>query len=283
LSEYSQIRRSFHPRNLFLGYYVPYRHSIPLWELETDYYLHVKSGIGHFHSMKGYQRAFGVVEWNDEDDSEASVNEKSDASSSHTPSRTSRSNRQIDYSKQDLESSRIVKVQRRCKLQTQALSVWWKIAIQANIQRRMWMQLSRSPTEESILPPRFERLYRPEQLAQFDSFVARSWATPVRRTHPSQQFEGSDDEDGVLEFRRSISGRALPTPNQTKTLDIAIDKDSEGQGGFSLQSFVEESSFDLNVEPSRKMFLERHGIHDESSSGTSSQFSLKNVVVNLLC
>ena len=26
--------------NLFLGYYLPFRHTIPLWEMETDYYLH---------------------------------------------------------------------------------------------------------------------------------------------------------------------------------------------------------------------------------------------------
>jgi hypothetical protein len=35
-------------------------------------------------------------------------------------------------------------------------------------------------TEDSLLPPRYERLYQPEKMAQFDRFFARGWATPLR-------------------------------------------------------------------------------------------------------
>ena len=63
--------------NLFLGYYLPYRHTIPLWEMETDYYLHnnlhTSVGKGTSHSMETYERAFGV-EWT-EDDSSSRDNE----------------------------------------------------------------------------------------------------------------------------------------------------------------------------------------------------------------
>ena len=56
--------------NLFLGYYIPSRHTVPLWELESDYYLHnfhVKSGRGSLQAMKLYQRTFGT-DWDDEDE-----------------------------------------------------------------------------------------------------------------------------------------------------------------------------------------------------------------------
>jgi hypothetical protein len=262
---------------------VPYRHTVPLWEMETDYYLHnfhVKTGKGTLHSMKGYQRAFGVVEWNDEDDGELSANEKRSSSSAIAASRLARPNGPLarsspansnDSLKQEGES-RIAKVQRRCRLQNHALSAWWKIAIQSNIQRRMWMQLSRSPAEESLLPPRFERLYQPEKMAQFDRFFARSWATPVRRTHPAQQSEGSDDDEDTSEFRRNISGRSLPTQKQAKPFGSATDW---VPGGSSLQSFVENYGFDPLVEPSMKMFIERHGISDQSSSSKYSWFWIR--------
>ena len=147
--------------------------AVPLWDIETDYYLHnfhVKSGKGTLHSMKGYQRAFGVVEWNEDEDGDFSVNEKDSATSSNSlpPSKVLRPARpvarsvtstSVDSTVSKNEESRISKVRRRCTVQNQALSSWWKIAIQANIQQRMWMQLSRSPAE-SLLPPRFERCER---------------------------------------------------------------------------------------------------------------------------
>ena len=179
-----------------MGYYVPYRHSseynldecrlaplrrthltclitlssVPLWDMETDYYLHnfhVKTGKGTLHSMKGFQRAFGVVEWNEDEDGDYSMNEKDSATSSNSlasskvlrparPVGRSVTSTSVDSTVSKHEESRISKVRRRCTVQNQALSSWWKIAIQANIQQRMWMQLSRSPAE-SLLPPRFER------------------------------------------------------------------------------------------------------------------------------
>ena len=122
--------------------------------MSTDYYLHnfhVKTGKGTLHSMKGYQRAFGVVDWNEDDDGNFSTNEKDSSAPSVASSRLSR-----NPTASRPEDSRIANVRRRCAVQNQALSSWWKVAIQSNIQQRMWMQLSRSPAE-SLLPPRFER------------------------------------------------------------------------------------------------------------------------------
>lgn len=156
--------------NLFLGYYLPFRHTIPLWEMETDYYLHnfhVKSGKGTVQSMKGYQRAFGVDHWE-------MINREIDALSDSNPAdpkdeaKVSADQAMIPY---EVQSHRIQKVRQLCMSQNLALSTWWKIAIQANVQQRLWMQHGENPEEELFeFPPRFERLYQPGKFAQFDRF-----------------------------------------------------------------------------------------------------------------
>jgi hypothetical protein len=258
-------------RNLFLGYYVPYRHTVPLWEMETDYYLHnfhVKTGKGTLQSMKGYQRAFGVTDWNEDDQFDFS-NEKDSVASTgslvrprrlHSRNMTAGSLDSAVYSKQEEKSRRIATVRKRCKAQNQALSSWWKIAIQSNIQQRMWMQLGKSPSE-SMLPPRFERLYQPEKMAQFDRFFARSWATPVRRSHSAQHSEASDDEREIAEFRRNISGRNITIPKKEESRDL--DNDERRHRGSTLHNFVADN-LEPTVEPSLKMFIEHYDISGRS-------------------
>jgi hypothetical protein len=254
-------------RNLFLGYYVPYRHTIPLWEMETDYYLHnfhVKTGKGTLQSMKGYQRAFGVTDWNEDDQFDFSNEKDSSVVSSgsgvrprrlHSRSITATSVDDSAFSnKQEDKSRRIATVRKRCKAQNQALSSWWKVAIQSNIQQRMWMQLGKSPSE-SMLPPRFERLYQPEKMAQFDRFFARSWATPVRRSHSAQHGEDSDDKSEIAEFRRNISGRNITIPKKEESRDLENDEPSHR--GSTLHNFVAEN-LEPTAEPSLKMFIEHY-------------------------
>lgn len=138
--------------NLFLGYYLPFRHAVPLWEMETDYYLHnFHSQLRTVQSMKGYQRAFGVHDWDSISD-----NDSQSAESSLPVA----------------QSKRIQLVRNRCNSQNQALSAWWKLAIQANVQQRMWMQLGHN-IETSMLPPRYERIYQPSKIAQFDRFFGK--------------------------------------------------------------------------------------------------------------
>lgn len=115
--------------NLFLGYYIPSNNTTPLWELDNDYYLHnfhVNSGRGDLQSMKAYQSMFGVLEWNDlEDDTNQQRLHKPGSSLALAD-----------------DQARIDRVKQRCSAQNSALSVWWKVAIQAYIQQRMWMTVS---------------------------------------------------------------------------------------------------------------------------------------------
>ena len=133
--------------NLFLGYYLPSNNTTPLWELDNDYYLHnfhVNSGRGSLQSMKQYQSMFGVLEWNELEDENNNHRAESAGSS------------QAD------DLARIYRIKQRCAAQNNALSVWWKCAIQAYIQQRMWMTLGGNPSGSS-LPPRFEAKHRPNE------------------------------------------------------------------------------------------------------------------------
>jgi hypothetical protein len=79
--------------------------------METDYYLHnLDVEIGK--KMKGYQKTFGVLEWHN----------NYDTSTTDISVRRSR---------------RIEKVRDRCRTQNRALSTWWKVALQVNVQQRM--------------------------------------------------------------------------------------------------------------------------------------------------
>jgi hypothetical protein len=240
--------------------------------METDYYLHnfhVKTGRGTLQSMKGFQMAFGVVDWNDDDDTDIG-NEKDSVVSgqslhvrrshhrAHSRSSTLNSIESAVYRQED-QSRRIQKVRNRCNIQNQALSNWWKIAIQANIQQRMWMQLGNSPVE-SMVPPRFERLYQPEKMAQFDRFFARPWATPVRRSHSAQHSAGPDDENDIAEFRRNITGRPLVSEKASLLDQSAAYDDSQEINDLSssLEQFVADYGFESQNERSLKMFVEHH-------------------------
>lgn len=254
--------------NLFLGYYIPYEMHVPLWEIESDYYLHnhhVKTGKGTFHTMKTYQRAFGI-DWDEEGGGTfrggTPTSEKRSLPPRPRPPRSR--NRKEEEKKREQndhdEPSRISKVRRRCNAQNEALSIWWKAAIQTNIQQRMWMQLVRHPSE-SLLPPRFERLYQPDKLAQFDRFFARGWATPVRRSHAAQHAPTDDENEcEITEYRKTITDRINHVKDiSTNNVKGKVEKNSsEKDQNYTVEMFVERHAYDPHIKPSLKKFIEPH-------------------------
>jgi hypothetical protein len=248
--------------NLLLGYYIPYLHSIPLWELESDYYLHnlhVKAGRGGIHSMRTYERAFGL-EWFEEEDN----SDLSEVDSSSTPlgarrAKLAKIKKSVRRSSQDdcknskvedvSESWKISRVRRRLKAQNGALSMWWRAAIQNHIKQRMWIQLRKSPSE-CLVPPRFERIYQPNKLAQFDRFFARSWAVPVRREHSSEQIKGIGEEHEKLERRKSILESNFNYPSNKS-------EDEKKDGGSLLDLHMKYGN-DLPQKSKLNRFVEHH-------------------------
>ena len=103
--------------------------------METDYYLHnLDVEIGK--EMKGYQKSFGVLEW-----SNGYETSNLDIGAGWQSSGRSRliSNIKSRYHGEKLSDQlhRIQTVRDRCRSQNKALSMWWKIALQINVQQRM--------------------------------------------------------------------------------------------------------------------------------------------------
>jgi hypothetical protein len=259
-----------------LGYYLPYNHTTPLWEMESDYYLHnfhVKAGRGSTYSMKAYERAFGI-EWNNDEDVDG-INEDSVASipsatrprqtrptNTRPPSIKRNDSRDVAAKQTQVESERITRVRNRCKTQNDVLSMWWKVALQSYVQQRMWMKLGMSKSE-SLLPPRYERLYQPEKIAQFDRFFARGWAAPVRRSHTAQQSEGSERDAEGVELRRAISGRRPESED---------DEAKKSHEAHILKDFVDNHGFTPRYESSLKRFAAQHDISKSTSVAESFDY-----------
>lgn len=221
--------------------------------------------------MRTYQRQFGI-EWVDDDDQDhdyrsgAQLVSGSPSSSTHRR-KTTQSGRNGARGPEAMESQRVARLRNQCESQNQALSVWWKVAIQNNIQQRMWMQLGRGPSE-SMLPPRYERIYQPDKLTQFDRLFARSWVTPVRRTHTAQHSSVSDDGTDVTEYRRTIN-RTNSSPLKNKRVgheqdkDLPSDDDDEKRDQTTLESFASNFGFEPHVAPSLRSFLKPFELDDE--------------------
>ena len=241
--------------NLFLGYYIPSHHTVPLWEIESDYYLHnfhVKSGSGSLHAMKLYQRTFGT-DWNDED----GQNSEKDEGSSSLESQ---------------ESWRIERVRSRCKTQNEALSVWWRLAIQQYIQGRMWKSVGDNSSYEPLLPSRFDRLYQPDKLAQFDKFFSRSWAAPVRLSHSAQHsHSGEDNTELMLLHRKAVV--SAKNKSVSRKDDRGGSNDDEKRGDLdkdeekSIYDFFNAHGFESALTPSLRLFLTSHSAYHQSIEG----------------
>ena len=242
--------------NLFLGYYIPSHHTVPLWELETDYYLHnfhVKSGNGSLHAMKLYQRTFGT-DWSDEDGQN--------------------SREELTSSLESQESWRIERVRSHCKTQNEALSVWWKLAIQQHIQGRMWRSNGNTSSYEPLLPPRFDRLYQPDKLAQFDKFFSRSWAAPVRLSHSVQHSHSGEDHTELMLLHRKAAVSAKNQPASGKGKDAKGNSADEGKRGDleqneekSIFDFINTHGFKSELTPSLRLFLTSHNAYHQSAEG----------------
>ena len=92
--------------------------------------------------MKGYQKTFGVLGWNYDEDTDTGINGESvrrGASHIVGPLSFSRISKESMIPEQ---SERIHRVRDRCNTQNSALSMWWKVAIQSNVQQRMVSRLS---------------------------------------------------------------------------------------------------------------------------------------------
>jgi hypothetical protein len=216
--------------------------------------------------MKTFQRAFGI-DWNENVEGDGS-NDKDTVTSSAArhgvkltrsgpplpvPTQRNQSHDTSASNISDEESHRVAGVRSRCKAQHDALSAWWRIALQSNIQQRMWMQLG-SNQAESLLPLRYERLYQPDKIAQFDRFFARGWATPVRCSHSAQHSEGASGEVEAPDLKRVLSRQAGTVESRHKSPP----GERHCEKRQTLSDYVASYGLKPHVASSLTRFLEHH-------------------------
>jgi len=234
--------------NLFLGYYVPSRHNIPLWDIQDDFYLHnVHVRLGGV-SMDAHRRAFGFDFSDDDDEEELGHEEEKNAQ--QTPEK--------GRNKVCSSSDPSLRVYMKCMRQEKFRSMWWRSAVQSYIQQRMWMQLARENTEV-VLPPRFERIYQPEKLAQFDKLFSRSWAVPLRLSHAAQHSQ-PDAADICTSHYQNFTRRHQKENICSLSESIQDDADSSsssdsGEGYCTIRDFVANHGLKAKNKPSLSHFL----------------------------
>jgi len=133
-------------------------------------------------------------------------------------------------------------VEARCEAQTTALSLWWKHALQAYIQRRMWMHLGGEKEEDQE--------EEKESLVSYDKEFMRPWSKPYRRPHHAQHTDGNDDAD-TLTFTRLYAGA------EDEDM-VSIAKDVKPDYSESLSTFINKYGTEPWSEPALSRYSEHH-------------------------
>lgn len=243
--------------NLFLGYYIPSMHTVPLWDLENDYYLHnfhVKSGTASMRSMRMHHPCYYLFE-----DYHSSATERNtmyepmahSVSKLHKNlSRRSLSDFQMEKeTKKSIESYKLQYVRKRCSAQHEALSLWWRNAIQAYIDQRCWMHIGENPFL-GLLPSRFEREHgAQDELYEFDKHFSRPYTRQMRLKQPVENRKVVDEElNSLLLYRKTVSSKdeTLSRPNYVEHVlensgngtRLGDKDDPDGTRGPYLQNFL---------------------------------------------
>jgi hypothetical protein len=193
--------------------------------MENDYYLHnfhVMNARNATAYMRNHERAFCINCTDDEDEVE-SPRKLQPVVHTLIPPITS-----------FVESERIARIRKHSMKQNLALSSWWKAALHANLQEKKLLRFG-TMLDNNALPGRFERIYQPEKLTQFDRVFSRVWETPVRRSHAAQHAEGADGDDSC-DFARVIAVDVFPSTGRKDREDSALQSISI-RNVFSAQDF----------------------------------------------
>ncbi|CAM9094825.1 unnamed protein product [Laminaria digitata] len=215
--------------NLFLGYFVPDSTRTPLWELDTDYYLH------NFHvqnaglqSMREYKKDQYFLDQDEEPTADSSEPGKGTSSAATTLSGM------IDQDRIAETQLKRRRVRRMCSRQRAATSQWWRDSLQRYAQRRMWMHLG--PPKQGQLPERFVRIHEPEQLTVFDKWFSHEFAVPV---------PGVPGRQGSAQAGRPPSGVSPSTAEEKRSRSVMQKPAKEAPGGdksVTIGRYVREIS-----------------------------------------
>ena len=132
----------------------------------------------------------------------------------------------------------------------------------------------------SSLPPRFDRLYRPNELSHFDKVFARPWATPSRLSHEDQHKSSLDV--GELGSAGLAPRKASPKESKITLFDERVqsskghveqqdeetaEKD-QGAGDISLHDYVNTHGFQAKCRSSLNQLIDAHAYRPHPLSAT---------------
>ena len=213
--------------NLFLGYYIPSHHFIPLWELENDYYLHNMQAVGY---LKLEHQNLSV-EWGigDNDETDSNTNTPIDNYPDSVDSKN--------------ESFHISRVRKHCETQRLTRTFWWKDAIKSHLdqRRRLYHGYKIGDT--------VSQFHRIDKLTEFDKiFSLHMYEIPIINVRKSVL----DEDKEQLQVHRNI------TSSQRTAVPDDDDDDSESHHNplSELGGYLHQNDFSTKYDPLLSTFLE---------------------------
>mmetsp|Transcript_10099 Transcript_10099/g.32466 ORF Transcript_10099/g.32466 Transcript_10099/m.32466 type:complete len:1299 (+) Transcript_10099:113-4009(+) len=232
--------------NVFLGNYGPrecHFIELPLWELESDYYLH------NFHVQNGTLLSMKVrrESWLSSSDEDICVRGTvSDGSTADTAT---------EHAHMSGVWCRRSRVVRRCRRQTKVLSQWWRSALESHEDGKASAGGTRPQHIASLeSEPRFERMHKPLKLTQFDRTLGYEFCFPVEVAREIARSTGSIDASR----RCSLSGMSFSgqyvrhsgarNREDSKPADdayLVFDQHFKGECGTVAAPRVRQGKFDV--------------------------------------
>ena len=226
--------------NLFLGYYVPSLHSVPLWELENDYYLHnlhVKTGKESVASLNFYRHNF-PTDLDVNDTEEKDENEIKEMTIGDPKCSTD----SVDLSKDSLTMTR---VRLHCENHKTTRTLWWKEAIASYLNHR------RIYSSDFTRGNTLSNTYRKDKLSEFDKILFKGYEIPMRLSHAAQHTILDEDKE-QLHVHRNISN----CPSTVTMTDETHPSKNQDHERILLGDFLLKNNFRGNNEPLLGTFLE---------------------------
>ena len=117
------------------------------------------------------------------------------------------------------------------------------------------MKLDSEPPE-NMLPPRFDRLYQPEKLVQFDKHFAKLYATPLRLSHSAQHAQSVTDDGEIIRSAMSTKDDALSPQDETNHKSDYNEYKSEKES--TINDFIHQHGFGLSETHSLPHFMHNY-------------------------
>ena len=239
--------------NLFLGYYIPNHKETPLWELDSDFYLHNRLLSTPQHQVDKIQNNFTLVDI--EFDSETIVQSSSANDCNNHYYYISHPDNPLLIKEMNKIEKRKLKVKNRFEKLKEALSQWWHQALFEYDMKYRWMSLPPPPMSGKQMTP-FDERHHTWKYSSFDSIFKKEFLNPIDASHisyesnttvgywgPRKALTSSDDAD---QSNANTSATATDDHSNSKVIQVeSVDKGTEECTGSSHEVSGDSLGFDF--------------------------------------